>query len=384
MATTNVITDEPQPVDISTPAASLPRVYDMDLASAIFELVDQDRYKGYVKELTAFGARHVYTDRDIPGSNNELAREWLVEIMTEISDERLEIELLGDYMNIIGRLPGYLPGDHPVFIVSAHYDTMPLCPGANDNGAGVAAVLELLGIMSQYEWPLDIYFIAFNGAEAQYDILTPPPGRLQGSEEVARAFVDRQIEILAHFDVGAILREANHAPYDARVFLSYYDEGGLIPYTQSRYWAELGKAMSNWHGRDFIQTIPASLFIEYYRADVRKFLQRGYRNEIVAFETGLEDDSAYQTPSDDWVRHDYSYSIGREITASIGASMAYAMSRSYGEAMHLFFEGVTYSGFSLRYYIPVTMATSLDINARWFGSSAAFLVYNPSGAMIAS
>ena len=78
------------------------------------------------------------------------------------------------------------------------------------------------------------------------------------------AFDNRNLEILAHFDVGAILREENHSPYDARVFLSYYDIG-LTDYHVSQYWAELGRAVSNWHGRDFIQTVSSSVFIEFWR-----------------------------------------------------------------------------------------------------------------------
>jgi hypothetical protein len=64
--------------------------------------------------------------------------------------------------------------------------------------------------------------------------------------------------------------------------------------------------------------------------------------------------------------------------------MAYTMSKAYGEATRLGFQGVAYSGYPLRYYVPVTMATILNIAGRWFGSSATFLVYNPSGALIAS
>jgi len=381
----SLIIDEPQSVDMSIPAASLPRIYDIDMGPEIFELVDQDRYESYVQDFSAFGPRHVYSHVEINGSANELSRYWLVDKMIELSNERLEIEILGDYMNIVGRLPGYLPGDHPVFVMSAHYDTMPLCPGANDAGAGIASVLELLGVMSQYEWPLDIYFIAHNGAEALYEMIThSPPGRLQGSKEVAEIFVDRGIEILTHFDVGAILRQATRGPDDERVFLSYNDEGGLIPFTQSQYWAELGKSVSNWYGTDCVGTIPSSSFDEYYLADIESFILRGYHNAVLAFETGKDDDSVYQTQEDFWYQSNYAYSIGHEVTAVIGASMANAMSKSYGEATRLIFRGVTYSGFSLRYCVPVTLATRLNITARWFGSSATFLLYNPSGTVIAS
>jgi len=383
IATTSHIADGPQSVDDGAPGASLPRIYDLDVTSEIYEMVDQDRYRNYVKEFTEGGPRHVYMDVDIPGSQNEISRHWLVDKMTEVSNGRLDIELVGDYMNIVGCLPGYLPGNNPVFVMSAHYDTRPLCPGANDDGSGIAAVLELLGVMSQFEWPLDIYFIAFNGAEAKYDTLTPPPGRLQGSEEVAQVFVDRGIEILAHFDVGPILREANHASEHERVFLSYYDLGSS-KYHVSQYWAELGKAISNWRGDDVVRTVPSSSFIEFYRDDITKFTAKELNSVVLAFESGLADDSAYQSTEDLWYRSDYSYRIGKDVTALIGGCMAYTMSKSYGEANRLIFEGVAYSGFSLRHFIPVSMATTIIVNARWFGSSADFLVYNPSGLLIAS
>ncbi|TFG98942.1 M28 family peptidase [Candidatus Thorarchaeota archaeon] len=381
---TNAKSAEPQVIELMEPVDTLPRVYGEDLSREIFASVDQDRYKSYVQEFTENGSRDVYFYNTIPGSVNEISRHWLVNKMTELSNERLEIEIIGEYMSIVGSLPGYLPGDNPVFVISAHYDTKPLCPGANDAGAGIAAVLELLGIMSQYEWPLDIYFIAFNGAEARFDQLTPPPGRLQGSEEVARILDDRDIDILALFDVGPILREANNGPHDERVFLSYYDGGGIFPYIESRYWAELGKAMSNWYGGDFVQTIPSSSFIEYYRADIRKFIERDYYNAVLAFETGLADDTAYQTADDLWNRNDYSYRIGREVTALIGGCMAFSMSRSYGGATRLIFEGIAQSSFPLQYIVPVSMATTINITGRWFGSSANFFIYNPLGSIIGS
>ncbi len=383
ISTTRTIANASHTIDTQEPAAGLPRIYDLDITDEIYEQVDSDRIQTYVQEITSFGPRHVYIYNDIPGSENELARQWIVNKMTELSNGRIEIEILGDYMNIVGKLPGYLPGEHPVFIVSSHYDTYPLCPGANDNAVGVAVGLELLSIMSQYEWPLDIYFVSFNGAEAKYDVLTPPPGRLQGSEEVAAEFDNRNMDILAQFNVGAILREENHGPDNERVIFSYLDLGSSY-YHVSQYWADLGKAISNWHGGDIVRTVSSSLFSQYFRSDLRKFVQRDFRSGVLAFETGFDDDDVYQSPDDVWYHYAYSYSIAREVTAVIGGCMAYTMSQSYGEDTHLDFDGVTYSGFATRYYFPVTMATSLNITARWFGSYATFILYSPTGSIINS
>ncbi len=379
---TNSISDEPQIVELMEPANDLQRVYGVDLSLEIFEAVDQNRYRSYVQDFTANGSRHVYASISIAGSENEISRHWLVNKMTELSDERLEIEIIGEYMNIVGRLPGYLPGNNPVFVISAHYDTMPLCPGANDDGSGIAAVLELLGIMSQYEWPLDIYFIAFNGANALFEQLSPIPGLFQGSPEVAEAFTDAGIEILALYNVDTILRPSTHTTTNERLLLVYNDNA--LSYHVSQYWAELGKTMSNWYGRDVIGAISSSGFIQWYRSDHIKFIANGYDNVILAFESGFNIDTAYQTEYDVWDRSEYTYYLGSETTALIGASMAYTMGKAYGERNRLFNVAVTYPGTSFKQYFPVSMATTLNITARWYGASATFLLYAPGDILIAS
>ncbi len=364
------------------PADSLQRVYGVDLSQEIFEAVDQNRYRSYVQDFTANGSRHIYTAMSIAGSDNEISRNWLVNKMMELSNERLEIELVGEYMNIVGRLPGYLPGDNPVFVIAAHYDTMPLTPGANDDGSGIAAVIELLGIMSQYEWPLDIYFIAFNGANALFEQLSPVPGLFQGSPEVAEAFSDAGIEILAFYNVDTILRPSTSTTTSERLFL-VYNENALY-YHVSQYWAELGKTMSNWYGRDCIGAISSLGFTQWYRSDHIKFIMEGYHNVILAFESGFNFDTAYQTGNDVWDWGDYAYYLGSETTALIGSSMAFIMGKAYGERNRLFNIQIVYPSTSFKYYFPVSMATTLNITARWYGASANFLLYGPGATLIAS
>ena len=50
-------------------------------------------------------------------------------------------------------------------IISAHYDSAEDSVGANDNGSGVAAVLELARILKDAEMPYNIQFIMFSGEE---------------------------------------------------------------------------------------------------------------------------------------------------------------------------------------------------------------------------
>ena len=75
--------------------------------------------------------------------------------------------------NVMATLKGSDPNDDRVFIISAHVDSRALdvmntkidAPGANDDGSGVAAVIELARIMSQKSFPSTIIFVAVSGEE---------------------------------------------------------------------------------------------------------------------------------------------------------------------------------------------------------------------------
>lgn len=56
--------------------------------------------------------------------------------------------------------------DSPIFILSAQYDVSnPESPGALDNGAGIAALLAVAKVLSEYTFHNTIRFIAFSGEE---------------------------------------------------------------------------------------------------------------------------------------------------------------------------------------------------------------------------
>ena len=78
-------------------------------------------------------------------------------------DPRQEKQLAG--VNVIAERPG----SAGVVILSAHLDTVPLSPGANDNASGVAAVLELARVTADREYPFTLRFIAFAAEEPNRD-----------------------------------------------------------------------------------------------------------------------------------------------------------------------------------------------------------------------
>jgi hypothetical protein len=71
---------------------------------------------------------------------------------------------VGHVYNVVGRLPGTRKGK--AILVMAHYDSQPNTPGAGDDGAGVAAVLEIARALRQGA-PLrnDVIFLLTDGEE---------------------------------------------------------------------------------------------------------------------------------------------------------------------------------------------------------------------------
>ncbi|MGD9682213.1 MAG: M28 family peptidase [Candidatus Obscuribacterales bacterium] len=81
----------------------------------------------------------------------------------EVEEQVYEIDGL-PYRNIEASLKGSKnPGD--VLVVGAHYDTVPGCPGADDNGTGIAALLELARSMHGAEPSSTVRFVAFTNEE---------------------------------------------------------------------------------------------------------------------------------------------------------------------------------------------------------------------------
>ena len=55
-----------------------------------------------------------------------------------------------------------------IVIVGAHYDTVSDCPGANDNGTGVAALLALARSFAARRFPRTVRFVAFTNEEPPF------------------------------------------------------------------------------------------------------------------------------------------------------------------------------------------------------------------------
>lgn len=90
---------------------------------------------------------------------------------------RVSEQVFGGIKNIVAVLPARANSSSKrIFIICAHYDTAagrepnwnPLAttaPGANNNGTGVAAMLEIAYFLSRYEYDHELRFVALGGEE---------------------------------------------------------------------------------------------------------------------------------------------------------------------------------------------------------------------------
>lgn len=348
------------------------RVYGEDYSEEIYNEISAASYRNFVQKISENGSRWIMDYSMASDGPNMYARNYIIQQFEELSLGKIETEVIGNCLNVVGKLPGYLPGDNPAFAITAHYDSAQGSPGANCDGSGIAAILELVRVMSNYEWPLDIYFIAFNGLFTMYG--------MEGSPQVANEFNNRGIDFLMLYNVDTLLVQDTALPVDERIQFGYAAGG----YHNSRYWAELARQMSNNIGQNRIVPIPSNRFYLWGSSDHYAFYERGFSNILCAFESGRAVDGSYQSSNDRWNNPTYFYNLGRETTAVIGASIAFTMSRALGESLETYHEFTLGSGNFEQIYITITTPTMVNISSRWFGGISSFYLFSPEDMLIAA
>jgi hypothetical protein len=102
---------------------ALERIYGRIIAPDIYEEITTTELRDIVRDFTENGSRYIEAVAEVPHDEiNVAARYYISQKLDELSNGRVEIELIGQYFNVVGKLPGYLPGDNPIFAVTAHYD----------------------------------------------------------------------------------------------------------------------------------------------------------------------------------------------------------------------------------------------------------------------
>jgi len=167
-----------------------------------------------IRKLVSFGTRNTLSSQDDPKRGIGAARDWIYGEFQRISNDCggcLQVSKQSfvqpkanrvpeptTLTNVIAVLKGSTDPDR-VYVVSGHYDSMcnqdardATCdaPGANDDGSGTAASIELARVMSKYKFDATIIFVTVPGEEQG----------LLGSGYLAKDAAAKKMNIEAMFD----------------------------------------------------------------------------------------------------------------------------------------------------------------------------------------
>ncbi|MFW5652415.1 MAG: M28 family metallopeptidase, partial [Planctomycetota bacterium] len=145
-----------------TALTSTPTAFASPTVSDLVNQIDEANYTRLLDErlYTRSGDDRGY------GPEHDLARDNIVE---EFNALGLDVSLHGfpyrgeTYYNVQAVQDGY-GRTNEVFIIGAHYDSVNN-PGADDNASGVAGVIEIARVLSQYTFEASIVYIAFDREE---------------------------------------------------------------------------------------------------------------------------------------------------------------------------------------------------------------------------
>ena len=304
LSTTNNTKDENNYL-ISQNKQTYTKIDDQKIIQAI-EMVNESLLRQYLEELVSNGPRKTGT------YGCEQAAEF---IYNQFQEMRLETRY-HYWRSRSNRIPFYLyksqniEGVHKnnnttnkeMLVFNAHYDTVKVSPGANDDGSGVAAVLTAAFILSKFEFNRTIKFVTFSGEEIG----------LLGSKNYVKEIYEKNEDILVELNADMI-GYAETAQGGRNVSLSSTEDAKWII-------DEIKNINQNYNINFNIKTgwkiIPGG---PRSGSDYHDFVLYGY--EAIAFWEDEFNRKYFHTP-DDTIEHiNFSYLVN--VTKLIVGSLAY-------------------------------------------------------------
>ncbi len=199
--------------------------------SSIADLVNQVSYDSLYNILDFLEQKGVRSS----GTNNQTLNEVRDWIISKLSDFGYSVSVQDVYhysnyhgQNIIIEKTGITYPDEKI-IVGAHYDSVPTGPGVNDNGSGVAALLEIARIINTVQTDYSVIMVWFTGEEHGY----------YGSTEYAQQVFDEGVNIKIMFNMDQIGGISNYYddPYLMTAITCERDERNTIPENNAASWA---------------------------------------------------------------------------------------------------------------------------------------------------
>ncbi|REC49738.1 M28 family metallopeptidase [Chryseobacterium pennipullorum] len=152
--------------------------------------VHADSLKSHIHKLVSFGTRHTMSSTTDPERGIGAARNWVLKKFSDyaknangrmeafiqkhvIQPDGKRIDRPTDLGNVIAIIHGTNAQDKRMFMMSGHLDSRVSnvmnfndnAPGANDDGSGIAGLIESARILSRSKFPGTIVLVAFSGEE---------------------------------------------------------------------------------------------------------------------------------------------------------------------------------------------------------------------------
>jgi Zn-dependent M28 family amino/carboxypeptidase len=253
--------------------------------------------EAHVRELAGtIGERNVFRPRALQAAVDYIERTWRAQgyaVSTQAYDAYGE-----RCVNLEASRPGgKRPGE--ILLIGAHYDTVRNCPGANDNGSGVAAMLEISRRFAALAPAITVRFVAFVNEEPPSFSTTQ-----QGSAVYARAARQRgdDIRLMASLEtMGCYFDEPGSQRYPPLFRHFFPDRGnflGLVADFRSRRALRQVVRTFRQHSDFPLEHVATFRWIPGIAwSDHRCFWQQGYRALMVT-DTAFYRYHYYHTPED--------------------------------------------------------------------------------------
>ncbi|MBD3257509.1 M28 family peptidase [candidate division GN15 bacterium] len=167
----------------------------VDLETLIAE-ISQDSLESYI------GVLESHTPRNYGAAGNYASRDWLVSKLTGYGYDSVVLDSFTYFstpcQNVVAYKVGTTFPDHHI-VVGAHRDAVPSSPGADDNGSGTAAVLEIARVLADVDLDQTMVFVLFDAEEVG----------LIGSEHYVDEAVANGDSITMMFNMDMIANEGN-------------------------------------------------------------------------------------------------------------------------------------------------------------------------------
>jgi len=188
--------------------------------------INQDSLYSYVAYLQSLGPHYIQSYA------NRISKEWLLDKFTDMGydsviTDTFTVDLEGQEKKghnvIVTRVGTEFP--HTQIIVGAHRDSDFDSPGADDNGSGVGAVIDMARILADIDTRCTIIFILFDAEEVG----------IHGSEYYAEQAFLRNDQIAFMFNMDMIA----HVENDGEAKLYHSDDTSY-----ARLWSDLAASLS--------------------------------------------------------------------------------------------------------------------------------------------